>query len=59
MITNFCHVGFVPAKGYLQELLKTYPNFCDPKYIITDEDRQKMVANVDGISTQLEPLPLQ
>ena len=54
------NVGYVPAPGYLEELIAAYPNFNDPDYTITDEDKAAMqVTAQDGSTKNLKPFPLQ
>ena len=59
--------GFVPKKGYLEKLVKEYPNFNDRKYMkkATQEEKDAMsaamkdVINDKGEKVDLEPFPLQ
>ena len=53
-------LGYVPVPGYLEALLMQYPNFNDPHYTITVEDRAAMrVVAQDGKTVSLKPIPLQ
>ena len=61
--------GFVPKKGYLEKLVKKYPNFNDRKYMkkATQEEKDAMsaamkfkdVINDKGEKVDLESFPLQ
>ena len=47
------------AKGYLEKLVKSYSNFNDPDYDVTDTDKAKMKKDNGEETFELQPIPLQ